>query len=305
MKRYALFGVLLLTAFSSQATEKENNHSINEYSLRIDTNNALCIAHANDIEALSNYYQKEPIMASINVAPFLENGKNTLKLYFASLTALTGDETFPADARCQGSVSLVKNNDRRNKTKLAELIASVDDKLQPTGKLSVAYQGNTDISAVSEGPLNNTILYQVSREFTVKGLPEWTWTKATPFQATEENIKKLRAAYTEMWHLLNNKESQKIKEKYEIASQEQDLANDLPPGTWYQSLAVKKNMEKSHGAIPINWDEYELKIINHGRLVQYEDRGISPLSLKDKDGELLMSFTPYFSLINGQIIITR
>lgn len=85
MKRYALFGVLLLTAFSSQATEKENNHSINEYSLRIDTNNALCIAHANDIEALSNYYQKEPIMASINVAPFLENGKKYFKTLFRQL----------------------------------------------------------------------------------------------------------------------------------------------------------------------------------------------------------------------------
>ena len=58
--------------------------------------------------------------------------------------------------------------------------------------------------------------------------------------------------------------------------------------------------------MPINWDEYELVVLNKGRLIKLENEdGFSPLSLQDQDGDLIASYNPYFSLINDKIVLTR
>ena len=57
---------------------------------------------------------------------------------------------------------------------------------------------------------------------------------------------------------------------------------------------------------PINWDSYKVVHFNKGRLVKLVDsNGRSPLIMVDEQGNPISAFNPYFSLIDGKMIITR
>src|SRR5699024_5241868 len=126
---------------------------------------------------------------------------------------------------------------------------------------------------------------------------------------TAENMKKLYQAYQEIWDLINKKDSNGLKAKTKIAFSEYDKAEGYKEGTWYKTFGFDEwiygESVKEYKMRPINSNNYEIYIDLKGRIVQLEDKGgYSPLIAEAPNGEV-QHYSPYFSLIDNKIIITR
>ncbi|WP_415837968.1 hypothetical protein, partial [Serratia silvae] len=258
---------------------------------------SICITYVNDTETFYNYYEKGPLTSGVNITPYLMNGKNSLSVAVAGLGAFDGDDTYPSDAKCELRITAATP---QGETEIAKIIATSNEKSQPTGASSPKESG----TMVTESMVKDTFLYKVKRNFTIQGIPEWAWTKATPFEPNVENMTKLHQAYMELRQLMLNKDATGIQRMAQFSFSEKEVAESLPSGSWYQSL-FEDRLPKIDSAKPINWDEYELISINNGRLVKLDSRGNSPLQLLDKNGDFVSGYAPYFSLINGKMVLTR
>lgn len=273
-----------------------------EYNVRFKANNTVCTITVNGVEAIHNYDVKGPIMAGVTISAFLENGINTVALDMAPFSINEGVNEYQPNAYCQlRAIKITYLDDGKEELEMFKLIGSVDENLKPTGLASPDYEENY----VIEQAVASTPFYRVSKSFEISGLPEWTWVKATSFEFTEENMQKLRQAYLEVWNAINTGNEQRFKELSHISFSEKEIAANYP-GSWYKSLDFDDDFKNSTGAMPINWDDYKLVVLNKGRLVKLEDsEGFSPLGFKDKNGELITTYNPYFSLIDGNVILTR
>ncbi len=272
-----------------------------KYLLSFTAYNSTCFAYMNEVKTFGNTAQKGPITSGVNITPYLENGKNSLVLKVTGLAALDGDETYPADAKCELRLTAATPQDEREITKL---VATSNDKLRPTGLRSPDYRGLQGQFPVHEGEEEETILYRITRDITINGIPEWAWTKAEPFQPTPENMAKLQQAYLTLQRLMLNHDAAGIQQMAHFSFSEKEAAEGLPAGSWFDSL-LADDLPNIATAKPINWEEYELISINNGRLVKLERRGYSPLQFLDKDGAFIPAYAPYFSLIHGKIVLTR
>ncbi|SUP83974.1 hypothetical protein [Yersinia pseudotuberculosis] len=156
-----------------------------------------------------------------------------------------------------------------------------------------------------EAPVKGSITYKITRDFTVQGLPDWVWSKAVPFEPTIENMAKLRQAYTELAQLILNKDKVGIQRITQISFSEQEAAEGVKPGSWYDSLDFDKFLPQVFSVDPIKWESFDLVSVNDGRLVKLEHKGNPPTGFLDKEGKYVFSYAPYFSLINGKIVLTR
>ena len=80
---------------------------------------------------------------------------------------------------------------------------------------------------------------------------------------------------------------------------------DLENGMWYNSLDIDRKLEESTGTITPDWNDYELEVLLGGRLVRLNNRGFSPIRLKNTENQGFWGYNPWFSIINGEIVITR
>ena len=291
---FFLFFILIKGAYSMQYVK---------YIVEYQSNNVGCTILVNDVKALWNNDYQGPMMAGVTMSAFLGNGINTISLNMVPISSIKeGYKNYQSNSSCEliGS-KIILHETSKDEIELFKLIGSVDEDLQPTGKQSPNYEDNQ----VVEYPIDGTDFYQVSKSFVMNGLPEWTWTKAISFEPTEENMQKLREAYLEVWQAINTKNEQRFKELSYISFSEKELAANYP-GSWYVSLDLDKLLARSHGAMPINWDDYKLVILNKEKLVKLEnEQGFSPLGFKNQDDKLITSYNPYFSLIDNKMVLTR
>ncbi|MFD1261670.1 hypothetical protein [Entomomonas asaccharolytica] len=273
-----------------------------KYEVRYKANNTICNITVNGARAIGNDHFKGPVMGGLTVSAFLENGTNTVALEMAPFSVNEGINKYEPNAYCQLTARKVNlHKEGKDEFELFKLIGSVDKDLKPTGLTTADYEKNQ----VKEQAIAGTPFYQVSKTFQVSGLSEWKWVKATPFEPTEVNMEKLRQAYLEVWNTINSGNEKKFLELSHISFSEKETATNYP-GSWYKSLDLDDDFKNSIGAMPINWDDYKLIVLNKGRLVKLEDsKGFSPLGFKNQNGKRISTYNPYFSLIDGKMIITR
>ncbi|WP_127960390.1 hypothetical protein [Serratia microhaemolytica] len=272
-----------------------------KYLLSFTSYNSVCFTYVNGLTAFDNFDMKGPISAGMNITPYLQNGKNSLSIEVIGLAALQGDEDYPADAKCELRITAATPQDEQEITKL---VTTANDKLRPTGLTSPDYHGQQGQLPVREGIKAESMLYLITRDITINGIPEWAWTKAEPFQPTAENMAKLQQAYLVLQRLMLNHDAAGIQQMAHFSFSEKEAAEGLPAGSWYESL-FEERLPKIASASPIHWEEYELISTNNGRLVKLDKSGKSPLRLVDKEGKYVSGYAPYFSLINGKIVLTR
>ncbi|MEL7631677.1 hypothetical protein AAGW04_22140, partial [Pectobacterium aroidearum] len=149
-------------------------------------------------------------------------------------------------------------------------------------------------------------LYQFTKKVHLKNIPEWKWTKATPFTGKTEQIQALKIAYLDLWHLF----AEKIMKKY---LNESLRSWAMTTGSSIDEIYNDRNFiddfkSKSFKMIPINWNDYEIEVINKNRMVRFinkSDPTISPLSysVKDEDGDdSLGYYSPIFAFVDGKVI---
>ncbi|MFT2798848.1 MULTISPECIES: hypothetical protein [Serratia] len=151
-------------------------------------------------------------------------------------------------------------------------------------------------------------VYRFSHLVKVNGLPEWPWIKATPYTDTPEQRKGLEQAYLQVWKAMDNKDLSTIRQQQKIALAAWAWSTGETEESIFADSGIGDDTNNpKFEMIPINWQDYDVQIMNKGRMVKLvnkSDPSVSPLSYYyDSDGDMTMSSTsPIFSLINGKFM---
>ncbi|WP_157582127.1 hypothetical protein [Shewanella woodyi] len=271
------------------------------YLASFNTKKSYCFSTVNGVPTSRNTFTSSgTISTGFNITSIIENGTNSMSVQMVALEA-PDNLDLELDSSCE---LLISANSKKNRYNITSVIATADDKLQPTGRSTPEYSGNNHVGPVKEDFMHDSYLYEVQRTFEAKGIPQWKWTTATSFVDTKENVQKLKDKYLDIWLLLKNKDLDVIKHESQISNQEMAHTEGMSPDEWWDTLSVKEMLSSDKSIIPIRWDEYELKTYNKGRLVRFEDMdGDSPLRVEYNDR--IKTYNPYFSLINGKLVVTR
>lgn len=152
-------------------------------------------------------------------------------------------------------------------------------------------------------------VYQFTQKVSVAGLPEWAWTRATPFTGSDEQLQKLKAAYIEMAAIISSGDRARLKASHKEALKAWSVTTGDSEDEILLSLYPKEEIEGRKARMqPIRWGDYAIRVMNNGRMVQLYNKSkptYSPLTYRfiDEDGDEVMGYyAPVFSLIDGQFI---
>lgn len=265
--------------------------------------------------------------SSTNALLFLENGINTVSIEIGALNWFSKDNltiedrnTFSKDATCK--LDLVSFNHNQKKT-----LTSIEVRIGENGiPIGINNKGKAIIGSeilaesVEEGHIDNHYfnkfyfpksmkLYAFSEQVVVNNIPEWEWVKSSPYTNETEQLSKLRAAYARMAEIINSRDRKQLKKYDHIAlkawatstgSSEDDILSSQYPEKEFETGKIKIE--------PISWSDYEIRVMNKGRIVQLYNKSkptFSPLTYyftTDEGDKLLSYFAPMFSLINGEFV---
>ncbi|SUP83969.1 hypothetical protein ACILPN_18195 [Yersinia wautersii] len=243
-----MYSLLLFVLFSSSVTGGNKIQPI-KYLAYFNVYNATCITYINNVRGFASFRERGPVASGVNITPFLVNGKNTVAMDVASLGALDGENHLAPDARCELRVTAVTPEDE---IEVIKLVATTNDKLQPISTASFSDSEKTNGSPVVSEKVKDILLTNISvefakmfsREFNIQGIPDWAWTKATPFEPTAENIAKLQQAYMELTQLILNKDGAGIQKIAHISFSEKEMAEGLKPESWYKSFGFDEYLPR-------------------------------------------------------------
>ncbi|WP_264627949.1 MULTISPECIES: hypothetical protein [unclassified Symbiopectobacterium] len=300
-----------------------------------DINSAFCAIKTNGVLGMDN---RDSAVAgrgfgssSTNALLFLENGENEITAEIGALGWFSkgnnGDESrsvFKPDASCKVALTAFKGEQSKVLSQLAIAIgqdgipyAQPSEKTDEAEEVSVMKIPAQQIE-MGHFPSNYLIdnyfptemnLYQFTKKVHLKNIPEWKWTKATPFTGKTEQIQALKIAYLDLWHLFAEKNDVKIKQYLNESLQAWALTTGNSIDEIYNDRGFKKDLKNTSFEIrSINWNDYKIEVMNKGRMVRFvnkSDPTISPLSytFKDDDGDNSVGyFSPIFSFIDGKFI---
>ncbi|WP_027362133.1 hypothetical protein [Halodesulfovibrio aestuarii] len=275
-----------------------------KYLVTLQTNVAYCASHVNDIELFSNYnYDSGTVSTGYNATAYLENGENEISLHFIS-HKMPNDMMHEKGARCDVQVTAATPTKEAIATSIT---ASADSSGAPTSSLSKKYFYQNQPVPVEEGYLNpDSPIYKMSRKVVCKGLPEWAWTKATPLTNSRKTYQMLQDAYIKLGLIFAKNDLTAFKKAIWLSMEERAMADGLTPEEFFATTEMEEDFsEKMTGVQVTDWSEYKLRLYKGGRIASLEDfAGLTPVSYKDSDGKEY-TFKCFFSLINGQLVISR
>lgn len=260
----------------------------------------------NDIPAIENTrILSGTISAGLNASAMLGSGNNKIEILMGAQDIDEPNKTLYPDSSCE----LIISKDTKDlHTEIAKFKLTVNDKHEITARESLHYDGGTYNSKVIEGNenLDGYVLHKLNSNLIVHNLPLWTWEKATP--VTEKDLPMIRQAYEKMWWMMQSRDINGLKEIAKISSSEMAYAEGTTTGMMFVSTDFPAHvLDKSLTPAPIDWNLYKLITYNHGRLfrmgVGYFQN--SPLRFQNSNGKIVFAYRPYFSMINGQVVLVR
>lgn len=279
------------------------------YLVNLNSKEMYCGGLINGMEQLDNLATDNgTAMMGFNATAFLHKGLNKMELGVVPVDARKGIKAHRKGARC-GAVlkAAIKGHDD---VELTSLLATEESGV-PTIKHSKHYP-DKNMSPLSDVQGNTDgYLTMFERQLYVKAIPEWTWMRATPFIENHDNMKKLRRAYAELIDLMKKKDYKALEAAWSLSSREKALAEayQSTPEEFFKAVGIEQSMNDAEDVNvldPRNWDQYKLKSFMGGKLVRLEDvRGQSPLRVGSPSKDWMNSFTPYFSIIDGRLVISR
>lgn len=299
--------------------------SINKSFCAIRTNGVLGIDNRNSALAGRGYGT-----SSTNSMLFLENGINNISLEIASLDWFTAKSDSPKgkfdpNASCQ--LSLIASGNGKTIT-LKTIDVAINEENEPYEKGTSNKSGSINISKVEkikavqieEGHFledyfnkydfpKDMDVYRFTKTLSISGLPKWKWTDATPFTGSREQILALQNAYSELWRAFASKNNNAIKSQIDESLNAWSISTNTDKVNIYNDLDFVTDLENStFKMLPINWSDYKVEVMNKGRLVRFVNKSaptFSPVSYlveDDENDELIGTYSPIFSLIDGKFI---
>ncbi|MQL50568.1 hypothetical protein GEA64_22605 [Photorhabdus khanii] len=306
MRKLILFFMAL---FSLSAYGKNTMDKV-KYIAYLESSRVLCRFKVNEITTLDNFSSiSGTISTGYNIAPLLQNGKNILSLDMGPLSARDDKYVYKErDAECK--VRLVRITPYQS-DEVTNIITSVVDKngiLEPNSIQSINFNTDTaQSSKITEKEYPGEFYYHTERTVILNDLPIWAWTTATSLPETAASTELVKKAYEDIWQIMKNKDLAALQSAAKLMLYEHAQANDSTEQSYFDSLDFKDDFNNGYQAVPIDWNKYKLARYMEGRLFRFEvEHGSpSPLLIRDKDGKNGRTFSPFFSLINGKVVISR
>ncbi|MFA9594968.1 hypothetical protein [Citrobacter telavivensis] len=266
-------------------------------------------------------------ISSTNAMMLMENGENEISLEVGALGWFS-DKPLRSEVRARFSpqagcsLDLVRSM-KQDETTLSSIKVTVNaqgipeahlDSVHPIMRKEIlaeqAEPGFIDADYFDETYFPKGMkVYQFTQKVTVTGLPEWAWTRATPFTGSDEQLQKLKAAYTEMAGIISRGDRASLKAFDSEALKAWSATTGDSEDSILLSLYTKEELEgRKIRILPIRWDDYAVRVMNNGRMVQLYNKSkpvYSPLTYTytGEDGDKLMSsYAPVFSFIDGKFI---
>ncbi|KER00952.1 hypothetical protein LGZ99_22220 [Photorhabdus temperata] len=307
MKKVVLF---LMTLFSLSAYGRNTMDKV-KYIAYLETNQAFCVLTVNGIYTLSNLGSiSGTISTGYNVAPILQNGKNVISLDMGPLSARDDKYVYKEkDAECKVRLVRATPYDSDEITNIITKVADRDGILKPNSMQSVNFNiDTTQSSRITTKEYPDEFYYHTERTVTLNDLPVWAWTMATPLPETATSTELVKKTYEDIWQIMKNKDLVALQSAAKLMLYEHAQANDSTEQSYFDSYGFKEDFDNGYQAVPIDWSKYKLVRYLGGRLFRFEvdKSNNSPLLMEDKNNsEDGFTFSPYFSLINGKVVISR
>ncbi len=280
------------------------------YTANIRSKTMHCGGMINYMEQLDNLGMSSASFSSgFNATAFLQQGKNQLDIWTVPSGFYDGDFTYREPDQCQ--VVLYGAFEDGKKREMSSLTATVEDG-KTTIKTSALYPDNHQTPLVNVDGIVDGHLTEFARPIYIKTIPRWRWVDATPFdEHNPEHMKKLYRAYTNLMRLMDRRDFEGLKMAWSLSSREKAKAEAYytTADDFFDSLGFESTYERyEDGQVDPRreWTEYTLESFMGGRLVRLKDkRDHSPLRISSEKLDRVTSFTPYFSLINGRVVVSR
>jgi hypothetical protein len=150
-------------------------------------------------------------------------------------------------------------------------------------------------------------LYQAKKDFSINGLPDWMWIKARPVSGND--LPEIKEFYQELINAFSRNDLNKIWSITEPAWKEWAIADNSNAKTFFDSMGFKEKFDSGDyvtRTIP-DWNKFRLVSYKEGRLFRLEEGalGRSPVLLDNKVTGDTATYSPYLSIINGKVVISR
>ncbi|MEQ9947650.1 hypothetical protein [Pectobacterium aroidearum] len=312
-----------------------------EEALRIrsvfDINSAFCAIKTNGVLGMDNRHSAVAGRgfgtSSTNALMALENGENELTVEIGALGWFSkeaiGDEerkAFKPDAKCKVALTAFKGEQSRVLSQLTIAIGQDGIPYVPSGvetdsaKAEKVAVKKITAQQVEKGHIPDNYfrennfpvgmeLYQFTKKVHLKNIPEWKWTRATPFTGKPEQIQALKIAYLDLWHLFAEKNQSAIKLSLSESLNARSITTGDSVDEIYSGTSFSESFEDpSFKMIPINWSDYEIEVMNNKKMVRFVNKSnplVSPISYftENENGKKKMKyFSPIFSLVDERFI---
>lgn len=299
-----LFHSLIFTAFFLTAISVKSQEMTEvKYLFSFESNKSTCILRVNDLPAFDNTTDDNgTISASFNMTAFLEKGSNDIELLMGPQD-VEDPQTLFADSSCRVTIT---NDTAGSSVKLAEYSLTVNDKHEIRAVDSVKYATGAKVSEGYTKSDKDFGLYKMQSTITLAHLPEWAWVNATP--VTENDLPKIRKAYEDIWMQIKRRDVESLKRVAKISGEEMAWAEGTTPETLFLSTDFPGHVSDAQlTPVAIEWDKYRLMSYRGGRLFRL---GVgffqnSPLQFKNAEGKVVFIYNPYFSIIDGHVVLVR
>ncbi|ELV8684017.1 glycosyl hydrolase family 26 [Vibrio fluvialis] len=247
--------------------------------------------------------------AGFNPTAYLQPGENSLNISVAPIGVYDDDYTYKDSDQCE--MTLFGAFPDGKKVELSSLHITVDEG-KPTAKTSSTYPTShqTPLENVDGTVIGYTT--QFSRSFNIKTVPRWRWVDATPIREDNpEQMKLLYRAYTDLIKLMEARDFDGLKAAYSLTMREYAKADGYfsTPEDWFDAVGFVTKFSQWEDSIVEprrDWSEYRLESRMDGRLVRLKDkRGHSPLRIGSDKNDKIVSVLPYFSMIDGRVVVSR
>ena len=320
-----LAGIVPLSAYADAALQRVRSS--------FDIQQAYCAIKTNDVTGFDNrktaWRGRGGGTSSTNSLLMMENGENEISLEIGALgwfsdRPLTTEERARFDPQSACSLELVRFKGQKKQT-----LSSIKVTIGPQG-IPEAQPGSGSKDAVigtkilaeqvvaghiADNYFNKNFfpqgmyVYRFTWKVRMQGIPDWAWVNAESFTGSDEQIRKLKTAYSEMADIISTGDRKRLKAYEKTALAAWSLTTGDSEDEILLSRYPKNELEgRKAKMIPIKWERYSIRVMNKGRMVQMYNKSkptYSPLTYKyiDEDGHALMGYyAPIFSLINGRFV---
>lgn len=312
----------------------EAKENITPIRASINADYLFCDVKINDVSSFDNrdevIFEQGNIASNTNVQILSKKGMNSISIEVGSLDWFnpknsTSDRKYEFDKRayCYIDIYKVDTNTGKNNT-----ISKIQIKIDNDG-LPQAFTSNTlDESVVredvyadnTEKVIKNRIRYSVGEneypenmaltKFTKKimldNIPHWKWEGSEVYD--NKKINELKYAYQELWNAFESKNISEIKKINKVSNDSWAISVNSTEDNIFNSYDIAEILNApSLKMIPIDWDNFKIVTMNDNKMVKFvykEDFAYSPITMSYNDGEeeVLYSFSPIFSFVDGKFI---